>query len=75
MCLALLKAQEDTAWLQDKFDPMGAMVIQVLSAVIVSLGVMFWFCTCTVSNLCQGNDIGLDWGSDAWRPDPDATLK
>lgn len=38
-----------TAWLQDKFGPMGAMLIQILSAVIVSLGVMFCFCTLSLT--------------------------
>uniref|UniRef100_A0A674NVC5 Ig-like domain-containing protein n=1 Tax=Takifugu rubripes TaxID=31033 RepID=A0A674NVC5_TAKRU len=38
-----------TAWLQDKFGPMGAMLVQFLSAVVVSLSVMFCFCTLSLT--------------------------
>ncbi|XP_030580076.1 uncharacterized protein LOC115776499 [Archocentrus centrarchus] len=33
------------AWLQDKLGPMGAILVQILIAVILSLCVMFCFCT------------------------------
>ena len=39
-----------TAWLQDKFGPVGALLFQVFSAVVVSLSVML--CMCTLSLTC-----------------------
>ena len=34
-----------SAWLQEKLGPMGALLVQILGALVLSLCVMFCFCT------------------------------
>lgn len=52
---------------------MGAMLLQVLSVVgVTRCDVLFLY---FVINLCQGDDIALDWCSVAWQLDSDVALK
>lgn len=55
-----------TAWLQDKFGPVGAMLLQVFNTVIVSLGMMFCFCTllltCAKAMILRWNGVVMPGG-------------
>ncbi|KAM3619516.1 uncharacterized protein V6R79_009566 [Siganus canaliculatus] len=64
--------QSANSWLHDKLGPLGAVIIQILVAVVLSLSLMFCCSTIIIIDIRKSNDITLGWSCDAGRSSPDA---